>query len=88
MEATCLCKDQTFISSLTKKVEAACSKADLDKVVTLATNACQSAGVTVDIPVNNSTASSTDASGWGERSSSVSWVMIVGVLGLATQAVL
>ncbi|OBT56252.1 hypothetical protein VE04_02425 [Pseudogymnoascus sp. 24MN13] len=88
MEATCLCKDQTFISSLTKKVEAACSKADLDKVVTLATNACQSAGVTVDIPVNNSTASSTNASGWGERSSSVSWVMMVGVLGLATQAVL
>lgn len=88
MDAQCLCKDQTFITSLTKKVEAACSKDDLNKVVTLATSACKSAGVTIAIPVDNSTASSTGASGWGERSSTVSWVMMVGVLGLATQAVL
>ncbi|ELR04313.1 hypothetical protein VC83_06004 [Pseudogymnoascus destructans] len=89
-DAQCLCKDQTFISSLTKKVEAACSKGDFNKVVTLATNACKSAGVTVDIPVgaaaSNSTGSSTDVS--GGRSSTVNLVIMVGALGLAMQAVL
>lgn len=88
MEATCLCKDQTFISSLTKKVEAACSKEELDKVVNLATEACKTAGVTVAIPVDNSTDSSTDDPSWGERSSTVNLAMMVGVMGLAAQAVL
>lgn len=88
MEATCLCKDQTFISSLTKKVEAACSKEELDKVVSLATGACKTAGVTVDIPVDNSTDSSAGNPSWGERSSTVSLAMMVGVMGLVAQAVL
>lgn len=88
MDATCLCKDQTFISSLTKKVEAACSKEELDKVVSLATSACKTAGVTIAVPVDNSTDSSAANPSWGERSSTVNLAMMVGVLGLAAQAVL
>ncbi|KFY86588.1 hypothetical protein V500_07519 [Pseudogymnoascus sp. VKM F-4518 (FW-2643)] len=88
MDATCLCKDQTFITSLTKKVEAACSKEELDKVVSLATGACKTAGVTIAVPVDNSTDSSAANPSWGERSSTVNLVMVVGVMGLAAQAVL
>ncbi|KFZ24273.1 hypothetical protein V502_01265 [Pseudogymnoascus sp. VKM F-4520 (FW-2644)] len=88
MDATCLCKDQTFVTSLTKKVEAACSKEELDKVVSLATSACKTAGVTIAVPVDNSTDSSAANPSWGERSSTVNLVMVVGVMGLVAQALL
>ncbi|KFY35149.1 hypothetical protein V494_06166 [Pseudogymnoascus sp. VKM F-4513 (FW-928)] len=97
MDAKCLCSDKDFISSLTKKVEASCEQADTDKVVKLATDACKSAGVTVDIPVGESSDSSTDSSstdsstdqpGWGERSSRANLALVVGVVGLTAQAVL
>lgn len=92
MDGECLCKDQTFVSSLTAKVKAACSEEELNKVVSLATEACKSAGVTVNVPVgsaDNSTDSSTDAPGWGERSSKANLALVVGIVGLAAaQAVL
>lgn len=87
MEAKCLCSDQTFITSLTAKVKAACSEDELNKVVQLATDACKTAGVTVDIPVD-STSNSTDTSGSGERSSRANLAMAVGLVGLTAHAVL
>ncbi|OBT64699.1 hypothetical protein VE03_05826 [Pseudogymnoascus sp. 23342-1-I1] len=86
-DGACLCKDTTFITSLTAKVKAACSTDELNKVVSLATEACKSAGVNVSVPVN-STDSSADAAGWGERALRVDLLVMVGVLGLVTQAVL
>lgn len=96
LDGECLCKDQTFVSSLTAKVRAACSEEELNEVVSLATEACKSAGVTVNVPVNsanNSTDSATDTStdtpGWGERSSKANLAFVVGIVGLAAaQAVL
>ncbi|KFX89924.1 hypothetical protein V490_06741 [Pseudogymnoascus sp. VKM F-3557] len=92
MKTECLCKDQNFISSLTKKVEAACSKEDTATVAKLATDGCKSAGVTVDIPVDDATTDSSDSStddpSWGARASTVNLAMVVGVVGLAAQAAL
>lgn len=91
MDAKCLCSDQTFITSLTAKVKAACSEDELNTVVQLATDACKTAGVTVDIPVDsasNSTGNSTDNSGWGERSSRANLAMVIGAVGLTAHAVL
>ena len=62
-------------------------------MVKLATDACKSAGVTVDIPVGDTTStdssdSSTDNPSWGAQASTVNLAMVVGVVGLAAQAVL
>jgi hypothetical protein len=78
---SCLCNDTSFISSLTKSVEAVCSSDDVDKVVQLATGECKTVGVNVDIPVTTKNDPS-----WGERSSTVNLAMIVGIVGLAAQA--
>lgn len=87
-DAKCLCSDKTFISSVTKKVEDACSKEEVDTMVKVATEACKSANVTVDIPLGAKDNSTADGESWGERSSTVNFAMMVGVLGLAAQAVL
>ncbi|CAF9912943.1 MAG: hypothetical protein HETSPECPRED_001267 [Heterodermia speciosa] len=64
----CICKDQSFISSLLPVVEKACSPADLQKTVDFAEAFCKSAGISLTVPAVAQTTSSATMSTQGAGS--------------------
>ncbi|CAF9920573.1 MAG: hypothetical protein ALECFALPRED_001571 [Alectoria fallacina] len=57
----CICKDQSFISSLLPVVRNACSPADLQKTIAFTESLCDTVGITIAVPTSTPTGNSTGA---------------------------